>query len=63
LTQPAVSDPTTDERDRRHGANLFKSAESIGYKNDGGEGPLEFLLRITYETGWDDHDRSIKGER
>lgn len=42
------------DRHRRHGANLFKLSKMMGFTDDDGEGPLEYLMRITYQTGWDD---------
>jgi hypothetical protein len=40
-------------REERHGANLFKTAISLGWKDDG-EGPLEFLMRRTREVALED---------
>lgn len=50
------------ERYTRHGQNLFRVAEELGWK-DNGEGPLEFLMRRSYETGQDDLRRAQKGNR
>lgn len=50
--EKTITTPTL-ERLQRHGEHLFKEAESLGWKDDG-EGPLEFMKRIAYETGWND---------
>ena len=37
-----------------YGRFLFERAKSLGWKDDDGEGPLEYITRMAYETGWDD---------
>lgn len=49
-------------RERRHGANLLKTAREQGWADDG-DGPLEFLIRLAYETGYDDARRVANGTR
>ena len=43
------------ERMARHGRHLFERAKSLGWQDDDGEGPLEFIIRMAYDTGWNDH--------
>ena len=45
-----------------HGANLFAKATSLGWVDDGGEGPLEYLMRRAYETGSDDARNGHRSE-
>lgn len=54
------------DRHARHGRHLFQRAAELGWKDDGtgscdGEGPLEFITRTAYQTGWDDHLRRSTG--
>ncbi len=48
---------TKEERDRyiRNGKHLFEMAKSLGWPDDGGEGAYEYISRLTYMCGWDDH--------
>ena len=43
----------TEERYLRHGYNLFEFAKKLGWKDDG-EGPLEYVQRISYAQGLED---------
>ena len=49
-----MADPVTPERYARHGKMLFEKAASLGWVDDGGEGPFEFLTRTTYEVAFQD---------
>lgn len=37
-----------------YGRFLFERAKLLGWKDDDGEGPLEYVTRMAYETGWND---------
>jgi hypothetical protein len=39
-----------------YGRFLFERANLLGWKDDGGEGPLEYITRMAYETGWNDRE-------
>lgn len=50
----ALSSPTEARmREARHGAGLFKRAAELG-RTDEAEGPLEYLMRRSYEQGAED---------
>lgn len=62
--QTTQAQPEPDEaRLLRHARGLFQTAKSMGWVDDGGEGPQEFLMRLCYETGLDDAKRAVNGER
>ena len=51
-TEPQTApDDDAAERLQRHGAHLFKKAKESGWKDDGGEGPYEFIVRAAFEAG------------
>ena len=37
-----------------YGRHLFEQAKSLGWRDGDGEGPLEYITRMAYETGWND---------
>lgn len=42
------------ERHARHGAHLIKMAKSLGWIEDSGEGPYEYICRVHYCQGLED---------
>lgn len=42
-----------DDRIYRHGAHVFEFAKKLGWEDDG-EGPLEYIQRLSYRQGLDD---------
>jgi len=47
----------------RHGRNLFNKAMELGWDAGSEEGPLEYIMRICYQTGWDDRVAAESGAR
>lgn len=47
----------------RHGRHLFNKAMELGWDAGSEEGPLEYLMRTCYQTGWDDRVAAESGSR
>lgn len=56
----ATLDKSTTAR-LRHGNHLFAKAATLGWDEASDEGPLEFIMRTCYQTGWDDRIARAEG--
>lgn len=43
-----------EQKMARYGQILFDQAMALGWKESDSEGPLEYVTRLAYETGWGD---------